>query len=368
MQTHIKALTGVRAIAAYMVFLHHFNVLRNFSYMQWLSQIVDEFHIGVTIFFVLSGFLIYYRYYGQVKNKKFSWGIYIKNRVARIYPMYFILTTITFVAIVWYHQYPMFSTKETVVLYGLNLTFLRGFFDSFKFSGIIQGWSLTVEECFYFLAPLLFFFFTIRKWVFPLLAIYVSGILLTLFFRQFNFYGFFGNFNFLFGFTFFGRAFEFFCGMGLAYYLGRRKNDTVKAIRFTLIGAVFILLSAYALALVKIHYNVQQGPYHPIGRVINNLLLPLFIVLFFRGLIHENNIITRVLSSRLLVILGKSSYVFYLIHMGIFYDLVVYLFPGQTFLLPFLLLNLISVLLFQFVEEPLNKRIRRIILRKNLNE
>jgi len=37
-----------------------------------------------------------------------------------------------------------------------NLTFLRGYSSRLKFTGIGAGWSLTVEETFYFLAPLIF--------------------------------------------------------------------------------------------------------------------------------------------------------------------------------------------------------------------
>ena len=53
------SLTGIRAIAAYMVFIHHYNTFAN----KGLHDFFGEFHIGVTLFFVLSGFLIAHRYY-----------------------------------------------------------------------------------------------------------------------------------------------------------------------------------------------------------------------------------------------------------------------------------------------------------------
>lgn len=40
----------------------------------------------------------------------------------------------------------MASQIATVIL---QLTFVRGFFDSYKFIGVGQGWTLTVEESFY---------------------------------------------------------------------------------------------------------------------------------------------------------------------------------------------------------------------------
>ncbi|MGQ7387973.1 acyltransferase family protein, partial [Streptococcus suis] len=57
---YIPALTGVRAIAAFLVFFHHFN-RTDFSYP--VFRTLNEFHMGVTLFFVLSGFLICLRYY-----------------------------------------------------------------------------------------------------------------------------------------------------------------------------------------------------------------------------------------------------------------------------------------------------------------
>ena len=53
--SYIPALTGVRAIAAFLVFFHHFNQL-DFPFP--LRRTFNEFHMGVTMFFLLSGFLI----------------------------------------------------------------------------------------------------------------------------------------------------------------------------------------------------------------------------------------------------------------------------------------------------------------------
>jgi len=155
---YIPALTGVRAMAAYLVFISHYCYVFDDNFPHIVQRFLGEFHIGVSIFFVLSGFLIAFRYYDNFSLTSDWFKQYLKNRVARIYPMYFLLTTAAFIA---YH-----FTKEASVVNGfdhpiglffMNITFVRGFFDQFKFTGIGQGWSLTVEECFYFSAPLMFF-------------------------------------------------------------------------------------------------------------------------------------------------------------------------------------------------------------------
>jgi hypothetical protein len=40
----------------------------------------------------------------------------------------------------------------------LNLTLLKGYFLEYRFAGLAQSWSLTVEETFYFVAPWIFLF------------------------------------------------------------------------------------------------------------------------------------------------------------------------------------------------------------------
>ncbi|MFX7824854.1 hypothetical protein ABTK20_20895, partial [Acinetobacter baumannii] len=88
----------------------------------------------------------------------------------------------------------------------------RGFFDDLKFTGVSQGWSLTVEECFYFLAPFFFMHIKKRKLAFLYLPLILlsAGSLLVLIFSNVHFFGFFGNFKFMFLYTFLGRCIEFF--------------------------------------------------------------------------------------------------------------------------------------------------------------
>src|SRR5215831_4292959 len=152
---YIPQLTGIRCIAAYMVFLHHFNPVKMYHPGSFLDEFIAEFYTGVTVFFVLSGFLIAYRYMDSF-TFSLRWFLkYMKNRFARIYPMYFLLTVLTF--IVLFHQQNYDAANENGwMVFLANISFVRGFFDDLKFTGISQGWSLTVEECFYFLAPFIF--------------------------------------------------------------------------------------------------------------------------------------------------------------------------------------------------------------------
>ncbi len=357
-KNYLPALTGLRAIAAYMVFLHHY-----FS-----GSIFLEFHIGVTIFFVLSGFLITLRYFDLLIAPNFLWKEYVINRVARIMPIYLLLTTFVFFIDYFQHHNPYSSNSSFLAVYILNITLLRGFFDNLKFSGIIQGWSLTVEECFYLIAPVIFFL--IKKcvrWYYIVLAIYFIGVFLVFIFSELgnSALGFFRNYQFLFGFTFFGRCFEFFIGILFAkWFLKNRECKKIEIYKYTSIGIVSMSILIFIMSLVTKLFKVQDALYHPVGLIINNIILPFGIITLLRGLILENNFITKLLSSDLFQILGKSSYVFYLIHMGVIFQFVNSYLSGGNLFISFIILNLISFIIYRTLEDPLNKIVKRVLIRR----
>lgn len=344
------ALTGIRIIAAYMVYLHHFNPFYKEKFGSGIHYFFDSFHIGVTIFFVLSGFLITYRYYDL---QQFKFSTYMRNRFARVYPMYFLLTTLTFIIGYFFN-----NDFESVKTYLLNITFLRGFFDDLKFTGIPQGWTLTVEESFYFLSPLFFLLIKFRKIAFIIIPIcfVLIGLVLVQIFEDVDFYGFLSNTNFVLGYTFFGRIAEFFVGIFLALILTKNLKFEIKFKFFTVIGVTGILVSIYVLSLLENATQTDQILLQKNG--VNSLLLPIVGILpLFFGLIKEKTLLSKLLSTKLMLLLGQSSYVFYLIHIGFFRTALNTISGNHVFL--FITLNVLAILLYLFVEKPLNKLFRK---------
>jgi peptidoglycan/LPS O-acetylase OafA/YrhL len=131
--------------------------------------------------------------------------------------------------------------------------------------------------------------------------------------------------------------------------------------KWTIAGGVGILI----MVMLMLWIYVQK----PLNRVevvlVNNLLIPLPIALLYFGLIREKTIVARALSGKLMRILGRSSYSFYLLH-TIIIDYVSVprlstLFGGHrvvAVLLTFVVTWGISILLYMFYEEPLNRWIR----------
>jgi len=385
LKNYIPALTGVRALAAYLVFISHYAYIFDGDMPHAFQRFFTEFHIGVTIFFVLSGFLIAFRYFDNFHLTGDWFKQYLKNRVARIYPMYFLLTIGAFVYY-YFTREPAIVGKfpSAIGLFFMHITFVRGFFHDLNFTGIGPGWSLTVEECFYFSAPIAFFIIKkYNKFYAQIFAITAFGFLLVLIFRNVDWYGFFGNFTFMELYTYFGRCFEFFVGIKLALYVRQHGLERKNAIRFTYLGFVGIFACIGAMSRYTIPMGWSAGLHNPLGIITNNYILPIFIAMFFYGLITEGSNLKKVLANPFVELLGKSSYIFYLIHLGYMYNMIHHTFnwlndevfalydkwevdwhsPFQydalNLLFAFIVLNCISIVLFKFIEEPLNHYIRK---------
>lgn len=338
------ALTGYRAIAAWLIFVYHFMPFNSDKYPKFAKEIISHFHIGVDMFFVLSGFLITYRYFN---DHPIHFRKYMVNRIARIYPMYFLITAAVFA--VWFFQNDDWSGEKTVEAI-LSFTMLKAFFTKYNLAGIPQGWTLTVEELFYLSAPI--YFIIIRKskwWLVGLpISVFIIGVLLSRIteFPQ-NTSGFLQNNIYVY-------IFEFFAGIALAWLI--LKNHITSQRKWaTSMGILVILLYLFGKQYIAAYLDFTSD----IGRAGELIFLSLFgIAPLLLGLIQEKTIIQKLLSSSTFVLLGKSSYIFYLIHKG-FVPVFINDYISDNKLIIFILLNLISIILFLFVEEPLNHFIRK---------
>ncbi|QIL74492.1 acyltransferase family protein [Hymenobacter sp. HDW8] len=351
-----------------MVYLHHYNPGQLIFNSPFLKSIFHEFHVGVTIFFTLSGFLITERYFAtdvvSIKNIK----TYLINRFARIYPLYIILTLpVFFIAFynVGFSRYYLYALI-------LNITLLKSLSLEYAFTGLPQAWSLTVEECFYFFA--IFFFAALNAprfskaivWISAIVLLPATGFVLVKIFNNLHL-PFFENISFVAYTTFFGRFFEFFIGAGLALLL--KKVKTNHYLPFLTYGGITLFsLGVFALTKIKIAYEANFGISPPIGIAVNNLYFPLCIAIIFMGLLREKSLISTFLSTKLLSVLGKSSYAFYLIHMGLIHELLSPYFNEESILgavAIYLVLVVLAIALYFFFEEPVNKKIKSLTSRHN---
>lgn len=150
----IASLDGVRALAFLLVFAFHLNDSGVWGYgadNPFFIALLKVGDTGVTLFFVLSGFLLFLPYTQALLFKK-DWPrskIYYMRRVLRIFPGYYFSLFI----LVMFTR-PFFIQPRNWGNFLPFLTFTMGFYNS---SGLINGpyWTLAVEFQYYLILPLI---------------------------------------------------------------------------------------------------------------------------------------------------------------------------------------------------------------------
>ena len=151
--SYIKQLDLLRAIAVLGVIFYHYT---------------DEYFtggwLGVDVFFVLSGFLISNTIISSLTNKNFNLSLFYKRRIRRIFPS--LLSTILFTIP---FSFQLLAPKELIEYLrstASSLFFVSNFYlldldfyntSSAKLMPMIHTWSLSIEEQFYIIFPVLMF-------------------------------------------------------------------------------------------------------------------------------------------------------------------------------------------------------------------
>jgi peptidoglycan/LPS O-acetylase OafA/YrhL len=144
------ALDGCRAVAALGVLITHVSLLSGFSNRSTtLGPYLARMDVGVSVFFVLSGFLLYRPFVAArfAAEPSGDLGAYARRRVLRIIPAYWVaLTVVGFVL-----KAPGFVEPHSIISHYLLLQI----YDSTQLVGgpIQQAWSLATEVAFYVFVP-----------------------------------------------------------------------------------------------------------------------------------------------------------------------------------------------------------------------
>ncbi len=146
----LDGLTGLRWWAAFMVFLYHMQVFAPIPGP--LSSVLKQGYLGVTFFFVLSGFVLTWSFAPRVSTSTFYW-----RRFARVFPLH---------VVAWVAAVPVFyalaSTaapdwvkEPDVGTLLLSLVLLHGWWlaPAVLFAGNPAAWTLTCEGFFYAFHP-----------------------------------------------------------------------------------------------------------------------------------------------------------------------------------------------------------------------
>lgn len=147
-------LDGYRALAALAVLVLHASVISGFVFREHtLGLYFSRLDVGVSIFFLISGFLMYRPFVVAHLGGGEQPGLrdYFVGRFLRIYPAYWA----ALIAVVWVFQQPGPSHRiedigDFVAYFGL----LQQYSARHAYGGIQQAWTLCVEVAFYVFIPI----------------------------------------------------------------------------------------------------------------------------------------------------------------------------------------------------------------------
>jgi peptidoglycan/LPS O-acetylase OafA/YrhL len=190
----VASLTGIRAVAALLVMLTHAAYTTGKYTHGYVGLVYSRAEIGVPVFFVLSGFLLFgpwvkasaaSRESGSAAGaappsvRRYAW-----HRVRRIMPAY----VVTVLAAYLLYHFRTAGPNPGHTWEGLfrNLTLTQIYTDNYLYSflhqGLTQMWSLAVEVAFYIVLPLLAFLLLVvlcrRRWRPGLLLAGLGGLAL----------------------------------------------------------------------------------------------------------------------------------------------------------------------------------------------
>lgn len=348
----LEQITFTRFIAAlFVIFFHFAKDIYPFN-SESFGFITRQGNLGVSYFFMLSGFVMVIAYGDKVKVNFFD---YLKNRLARIYPVY-LFALIAYVLIIFF----MLKMSTNWIDFSLNFFLLQAWFSERALTLNPPGWSLSAELFFYILFPF-FFNFIYKKLNIWKVSIIILGIYVTsqiIFISALNTIltnpdG--GNhLNQVLYMPIFHLN-EFLLGnlVGL-FFIKKLKNKT-----WNFDIAIIALIIVYVLLL---KYNETIINHNGLYAYI---LLPIILLI-----VLNKGILTKIMNKKAFVFLGEISYSMYILQIPVFYFVTLkmhqmrFMNEYAIFYISLFFLILSSSLSYRYIETPLRQKIKGIRIKQ----
>lgn len=350
----LEHLTGLRFFAALLVFGVHF---RWDTSPEALRTVAAQGYVGVSFFFILSGFVLTHSYSHRIRAGQISLLSYCLLRVARLTPLHF-LTGLPFVYFAIVQNEAIYSEQFGILKTLLNLSFLQSWVpvSDYYFSLNAPSWSLSDEMFFY---VCFFFLVTLAPGRLVKLTAALGGVvvmaalLVQTFVGETQIAGKYPFSHWLF-YVFPGfRILEFMVGMLLhdLWAQGPRLPTW-------LIPLSYLLLLGAMWGAPEVAAPFRYSLYY----------LPV-VSLFFYVHLADRSGWRSFYSSPLMVLLGNASFAFYLIHQPMLHLMNLFLrpaMPGDAVFFPVSLTitAIASVLLYWFYEMPAERALKSLIRRR----
>jgi peptidoglycan/LPS O-acetylase OafA/YrhL len=290
---------ALRGLAAASVFAYHANHAQSFPGP--LQDLAAHANMGVVLFFLISGFLLYRPFITAREGAapEISTGRFYQRRLLRVVPAYWVAVA----CLAIYPGLPLFAEG-----WPQFLTFTQIYDPSVTFGGIGAAWSLCIELSFYALLPL--YAFVVARvrlsaerelLILAALAVLAVGFHVVIGRDAQN-----ANLNY----TLPGTFYLFAVGMALAVAHVKWPGRRAFALAERAGPYLWVLALVLFVGVSETTSGEALGSVHPIYTPIALLILLPAIAMRPVGM-------TRVLMHPALVWFGTVSYAFYLWHQGV---------------------------------------------------
>lgn len=356
---YFNNLNGLRFIAALMVIISHLELNKSyFSLENYFQDIKELGRLGVSLFFVLSGFLITYL---LVREKEKNGVIGIKNfymrRIYRIWPLYYFIVLLSLFVLphITLFSIPNLkleidSSTQFITVIILLVFFLTNVLVHIKLIPFAtQTWSIGTEEQFYLIWPLL-----INK-IKNLAPLFMSLILLYNLLLIVLSYPFLDTIKYIELFKSFVFSFQLdSLTLGaLGAYLFYSKNSIIE-----FISNIYIFVLTIFCVVLAIIFHVDLG-------FFKSTFFALLFTIVIINLVNNDKLV-NLLENNIFNFLGKISYGLYMYHQIVIVFVINILIKYNItssfwiYILSILITIIVSSISYQFLEKPFLKRKERI--------
>ncbi|MFY8180941.1 MAG: acyltransferase family protein [Flavobacterium sp.] len=348
---YFNNLNGLRFIAALMVIVSHLELNKShFDLPNYFHSIKEIGRLGVSLFFVLSGFLITFL---LVKEKEKNGFIGIKNfylkRIYRIWPLYYVIVILALFVLPHFSifsipnmELEIVSTSRLVMIILFFVFFLTNILISIV--GIpfaAQTWSIGTEEQFYLIWPIIINKFQKLKPIFFGLILAYNLVIISIstgIYDSIKYSSVFINFVF---------AFQLDCLTigALAAYMLYCKSKIISILTHKII---FVLAILIIILLLVSHYNL--------GFLKSTIFAFLFVIVIINLVNHPK--LQNLLENDVFNYLGQISYGLYMYHQIIIVVVLNCLLKFNLFnhfalyLISILLTIIVAGISYKFIEKP----------------
>lgn len=367
----IKALTGLRIVAAVWVVLFHFRPLLHAAapgFSEALAPVLNCGAQGVDLFFILSGFVLTWNYLDRMGP---AWSLgattrFLWLRLARVWPVYLVtmhLAALWVIFTLHVGHVPAENTDQFTALSYVRQLFLvqlwfQPFFDDSSWDG--PAWSISAEWLAYLMfGVLILVVFRVaratraRGLLWLAVAASLPPVLLLL-----------ASGHFYTPWSWLPRIVMQFIAGALACAAVRRLQLTD---RMRLAGGYASVLIAAAIVGILYYFDAHPIPnVSDSSGVVDLLFVPLVVALAIGA-----GTLPRVLSTRVLVYGGQISFALYMVHELVHtswlwaaeqFELTIDGVPGKFIVAGLLgLAVLAAMVLYHTVEEPARHWMRRMV-------